>query len=421
MRKRLGVPFSGLRNLHVQKENRRRVLTAVMGVALTVAALAIAPTPASAVGSRGTQRGVADFGVNQGWRTDRHPRIMADITGDGRADIVGFGDAGVYTAVSRGDGTFGAVTLGVNEFGYNQGWRVNVHPRFVADVTGDGRADIVGVGGSTVLVAVSLGNGSFAAPQAINIGFVSADSMYFLADVNADNRADLYRVKNGRVDIAVALGNGSFAAPILATTEFTFPFSFDTPKVTDVTGDGRAEFLAFAVSGPIHIVSTSPRSDNTYPLSHRAQADTTSTPQLMDKFADVTGDGRADIIAFGQTEATSYTAVSVGGGNFNDFGPAINDFGAGAGWDRQHPREVIDLNGDHRADIVGFGIQGVWIALSNGNGTFSPIQLLIGDFGSDQGWNVDQHVRAAADITGDGRADIIGFGDDGVWTSVTTP
>ena len=48
----------------------------------------------------------------------------------------------------------------VNEFGFNQGWRVNVHPRFVSDVTGDGRADIVGVGGSTVLVAVSLGNGS---------------------------------------------------------------------------------------------------------------------------------------------------------------------------------------------------------------------------------------------------------------------
>jgi hypothetical protein len=400
--------------------NRRRLRFAVGAAALSVAALAVAPTPASAAGSRGTQFVIADFGVQQGWRVDRHPRMLADITGDGRADIVGFGDAGVYTAVSLGDGTFGPITFAVNEFGFNQGWRVNVHPRFVADVTGDGKADIVGVGGSTVLVAVSLGNGSFAAPQAVNIGFVS-DSVYFLADVNADHRADLYRVRSGRVDIAVATGNGSFAAPILATTEFTFPFSFDTPKVADVTGDGRAEFLAFSVSGPIHIVSTSPRINNTYPLSHRAQADTTGAPQLMDKFADVTGDGRADIIAFGQTEATSYTAISVGGGNFNDFHPAINDFGAGSGWDRQHPRDVIDLNADGRADIVGFGIQGVWIALSNGNGTFSPIQLLIGDFGSDQGWNVDQHVRAAADITGDGRADIVGFGNAGVFTSVTTP
>ncbi len=84
-----------------------------------------------------------------------------------------------------------------------------------------------------------------------------------MADVNADNRADLYRVSQGRVDIAVALGNGSFAAPILATTEFSFPFAFDTPKVQDVTGDRRAEFLAFSVSGPIHIRSTSPRTDGT--------------------------------------------------------------------------------------------------------------------------------------------------------------
>jgi hypothetical protein len=34
------------------------------------------------------------------------PRFVTDITGDGRADIVGFGTAGVYTAVSGGDGGF---------------------------------------------------------------------------------------------------------------------------------------------------------------------------------------------------------------------------------------------------------------------------------------------------------------------------
>jgi hypothetical protein len=141
----------------------------------------------------------------------------------------------------------------------------------------------------------------------------------------------------------------------------------------------------------------------------------------MDRFADVNGDNRADIVAFGQTGSTSFTALSTGGGNFLDFAPAISDFGAGSGWDRQHPREVVDLNGDHRADILGFGIQGTWVALANGNGTFGPTQLLIGDFGSDQGWNVDAHVRMAPDITGDGLADLVGFGNDGVWTSVTTP
>jgi hypothetical protein len=42
---------------------------------------------------------VRNYGYNAGgWRVDQHPRFLADTTGDGRADIVGFGDAGVYVS-----------------------------------------------------------------------------------------------------------------------------------------------------------------------------------------------------------------------------------------------------------------------------------------------------------------------------------
>jgi hypothetical protein len=72
---------------------------------------------------------------------------MADTTGDGRDDIVGFGNAGVYVSTSNGDGTFAPPQLVVNNFGYTAGgWRVDRHPRFLADTTGDGRADIIGFG-----------------------------------------------------------------------------------------------------------------------------------------------------------------------------------------------------------------------------------------------------------------------------------
>ncbi|SHM75381.1 hypothetical protein [Streptomyces yunnanensis] len=33
-----------------------------------------------------------------GWLVDKHPRFLADITNDGRVDIVGFGGPGVYVA-----------------------------------------------------------------------------------------------------------------------------------------------------------------------------------------------------------------------------------------------------------------------------------------------------------------------------------
>src|SRR5258707_1197077 len=86
--------------------------------------------------------------------------------GGWRADIVGFGDAGVYVALNNGNGTFQAPQLVVGNFGYNAGnWRVENLPRFLADLTGDGRADIVGFGDAGVYVALNNGNGTFQAPQ----------------------------------------------------------------------------------------------------------------------------------------------------------------------------------------------------------------------------------------------------------------
>ncbi len=45
-------------------------------------------------------------------------------------------------ALNNENGTFQGPTLVVKDFAYNQGWRVDQHPRFVADLTSEGRADI---------------------------------------------------------------------------------------------------------------------------------------------------------------------------------------------------------------------------------------------------------------------------------------
>jgi hypothetical protein len=139
-----------------------RLVTAAVVLVAAVAGTALRAVPASAQALPTARLVLADFGVDQGWRVDSHPRLLADVTGEGRADIVGFGDAGVYVARSNGDGTFAFTPVPVlTDFGFDQGWRVDRHPRFLADVAGDGRADIVGFGDAGVLVGLNNGDGTF--------------------------------------------------------------------------------------------------------------------------------------------------------------------------------------------------------------------------------------------------------------------
>jgi hypothetical protein len=100
-----------------------------------------------------------DFGTAQEWTSTKHPRFLADVTGDGTPDIVGFSNEGVWVSHNRGDGQFDQAQLVCRGFGYNEdagAWRVDRHPRFLADITGDGRVDIVGLGGPGVYVARNL-------------------------------------------------------------------------------------------------------------------------------------------------------------------------------------------------------------------------------------------------------------------------
>ncbi len=52
-------------------------------------------------------------------------------------------------------------------------------------------------------------------------------------------------------------------------------------------------------------------------------------------------------------------------------------------------------------------------------GGYEAPQLIITNFGYDAGgWRVEQHPRFVVDMTGDGRAEIVGFGNAGVWMAM---
>jgi hypothetical protein len=394
------------------------LVAAVVGAgAVSPAANAATPIPANFV--------LAGFGTASGWSFDKHVRILADITGDKRADIVGFGENGVATSIATGSGGFAPAQLVLNDFSYDRGWRVGVHSRFVVDITGDGRADLVGLGNAGVYTAVATGSGAFG-PFTFQPGTFSAgqclgpsrtdgngsETVYTgnarAVDVNGDKRTDLVCVHDHDIKVALARGDGGFAAPVVATTELS---QFQSAFV-DLGLDGRADLLMQAQNFPAV-------------LAARARADGTFGPAIFSGnfgvpiqslYVDVNGDGFRDMVSF---NTTTLVASGRGDGTFGPLSLAHPGFGLNDGWAAQHPRLVADITGDGRADIVGFGNAGVYTAVANGGYKFGPAQFVVAGLGYNQFWRMDQHIRSLADITGDGRADIVAFGDAGVYTAVS--
>jgi hypothetical protein len=169
-----------------------------------------------------------------------HPRVLADLTGDGRADIVGFGDAGVWVALGDGDGGFHPARFVLAEFGVNQGWRVGLHPRLVGDITGNGRADMVGFGNDGVWVALGNGDGTFQtaalvlADLGVNSAWRGEDHPRLLAGMDGDGLPGVVGFGDAGVWLARNRGDGSFDAPQFVLVDFgrrSHPDRLVRPKV----------------------------------------------------------------------------------------------------------------------------------------------------------------------------------------------
>jgi len=315
-----------------------------------------------------------------GWNTqDTYPRDLADVDGDARADIVGFGARATYVSLSTGS-AFAEPSIWIANYGVTAGgWAsYNQFPRALGDVNGDGQADVVGFGSRATFVSLSNGSG-FAAPEVwirsygLSAGGWLNSDLYprLLGDVNGDGRDDV--VGFGRSATFVSLSTG---------------FAFQAPEI----------WIA-----------------NYAPLAG-GWMNWDSFPRQL---ADVDGDGRADIVGFGRT--ATYVSLSKGD-HFDLPTPWIASYGSNAGgWSSQNVyyRTLADVNGDGMADIVAFGYTSVQVSLSTG-AAFQPSQEVCPSYAvAAGGWtNWNEYPRRMADVNGDGRADIVGFGRNAVYVSL---
>ncbi|UUR08221.1 M10 family metallopeptidase C-terminal domain-containing protein [Sphingomonas glaciei] len=324
---------------------------------------------------------VSNFAVGAGgWSTqDLYPRHIADVNGDGFGDIVGFGSQGVLVSYGAALSGFTPAKMATGHFGSNTGWiSDNLFYRELADINGDGRADIIGFGIAGTLTAIAKADGSFADPV------------------------------TGLLDFGINQG---------WTTQEGF-----ARATGDVNGDGKADLIGFGSAGTLVALG---KGDGTFQETRFSLADYgvrqgwTSDNSFRRMLADVNGDGSDDIVGFGY--AGALVSLSNGDGTFTSARLILNNFGLQQGWSSQNSfsRDIADVNGDGFADIVGFGAAGTYVAYGTANGTFSEARLDVENFAAKQGWTNDAiYHRELADINGDGRIDVVGFGAAGVLAGV---
>jgi len=311
---------------------------------------------------------LANLGYNQGWCVEKHPRYVVDLNGNGKADLIGFGDEGVWTAMNKGDGTFNPAQLILEDFGYNQAWRVEKHLRFVVDLDGDGKPDIIGFGDAGVYVAMNKGDGTFY-PTKVGLGDLGYNQLWqinshvrLVGDVMGVGKAAIVAA-NGNADVLVALGNGD-----------------GTFQPANPAGMSLGYLYTYFQSSPNIDFSV-------YPVF----------------LADIIGDGkRKQLVAFGDDGVLTIDFAKTASPLFS----AIADFGINSGWTIDKTiRMVANIGGGGKPGIVGFGETGIYTAMSKGDDTFlPPATFALGDFAHTSG-RVVSSITIVFKMTGDNLND----------------
>jgi hypothetical protein len=352
----------------------------------------------------------------------------------------------------------------LGNFGQDQGWGDDQYIRTFADLNGDSFADLIGYGAQKVTYAYGTirgliptftegtGAGNIRDPNlffnfTVGQGFDVDRHVRLSADFDRFSDFDNYLVAVGEGGVQFARGVHTFTNNInpsvvpfdeirISASGFYPNFGFEQgwdytrhelQSTRLVFNDNKDSLIGFGDTGVFALqdngVNVNPNVALSNPTFSRLSEEfSTATGWTNDniravsdasgKPVDVNGDGRTDILGFGNDGVQ--VSLQNAFGNFNPSYVALHDLGLNQGWNRENSvRLIADLNNDARTDIVAFGESFTSTYISDGFG-FAQSSIAT-DFSSSQGWNNERHIRTIADLNGDHLADLLAFGDGGTF------
>ena len=252
-----------------------------------------------------TGRGDGRFDVSWSGAAGENPvdLAIADLDTDGLADLAIANHETDYVTL-----LFGVAGGGFERRDHSQ-FRVDVspHPHAVAlqDIDSDGNPDLLVDDRSPESIRLyrGLGDGTFSGAEMVDVGGDPYRGMT-LADVTGDGRADLITPNPDHVAVLVADENGGFRPQATLAAPFG-PFSV---VAADLNGDGRHDVAAASGEGAGSLATWHGVADGSFSITGRYEIARGPTKSAA---ADLTGDGSAEVLV--ASYAGGEVAVLIGG------------------------------------------------------------------------------------------------------------
>lgn len=304
---------------------------------------------------------------------------VADLSGDGKPDVVIAGKCTVSVLRNNGDGSLEFTT----RLDFSATDRLNSVA--AADLDGDGKVDLA-VASGPQMVSVLFNNGDGTFEPRVDYLLASSPRFVAVADMNGDGAPDL-AVAHGTETVSLLLndGDGGLVAPIGYITD-KFPSSV---AAVDLNGDGWPD-LAVAGNETVSVLLNN--GDGT--LATRVDYTVVSGAPVV-AAADLNGDGVPDLIRPGDGDGT-YVLLNSGDGTFTT-SVDREDY-------RPYAVAVAELNGDGKPDLaVTLRFADVMnVRIGKGDGTFVPFGA---DYPKEDG-SSPSYAVVVAELNGDGKPDL---------------